>query len=109
MFLPSTGPALGILPNATFAARSLTLAEGASLVLYSDGVTEAFDQNGDEFGESRLVDVITRNCAARAAELCQAVMDARQHHARHTPASDDVTVLVVKRTHRFPASEIHGD
>ena len=108
-FLPSTGPALGILPNASFGARSFTLAEGASLVLYSDGVTEAFDQNGDEFGESRLVDVITGNGAARAAELCQAVMDARQYHARHTPASDDVTVLVVKRTRGIPASEAHDD
>ena len=108
-FLPSTGPALGILPNASFGARSFTLAEGASLVLYSDGVTEAFDQNGDEFGESRLVDVITGNGAARAAELCQAVMDARQYHARHTLASDDVTVLVVKRTRGIPATEAHAD
>ena len=68
----------------TSRARSLTLPEGASLVLYSDGVTEAFDQNGDEFGESRLVDVITTHVSARAEELCQAVLDARQQHARHT-------------------------
>jgi phosphoserine phosphatase RsbU/P len=97
-FLPSTGPALGILPTAQFASHRVTLAEGAALVLYSDGVTEALDHDDNEFGEARLIDVIRSDAGASAAQLCQAVLNARQHHARHAPASDDVTVLVLKRT-----------
>jgi sigma-B regulation protein RsbU (phosphoserine phosphatase) len=97
-FLPSTGPALGILPDARFGSHTLSLEPGTAVVLYSDGVTEALDQDGDEFGEPRLVDVLVRHRMASASRLCQALLDARQQHARHTQASDDVTVLVVKRT-----------
>ena len=95
--LPSTGPALGILPDAHFGSHTLDLAGGAALVLYSDGVTEALDQHGEEFGETRLLDLVTSLAAATAAQICQAVLDARQEHGRHTAVSDDVTVLVVKR------------
>jgi sigma-B regulation protein RsbU (phosphoserine phosphatase) len=98
VFLPSTGPALGILPDARFGSRTLALAPGGAIVLYSDGVTEAFDQNGEEFGETRLMEVLTSYASASASQLCQAVLDARQQHARNTPASDDVTVLVMKRS-----------
>ena len=106
-FLPSTGPALGILPMAPFASHTLALSEGASLVLYSDGVTEALDQNGEEFGEMRLVDVITIHAANSAAQLCQAVLSAQQRHSRHLSAADDVTVFVVKRAGGNSASAPH--
>jgi phosphoserine phosphatase RsbU/P len=71
-------------------------------VLYSDGVTEALDQHGEEFGETRLVDIITAHAGDSAPQLCQAVLSAQQQHSRHTSATDDVTVFVVKRTSGHP-------
>ena len=44
-----------MLPDAHFDAHTLTLARGAVLVAYSDGVTEAIDADGEEFGEAHLV------------------------------------------------------
>lgn len=101
VFLASTGPALGILPDACFESRTVEFASGAAIVLYSDGVTEALDQDGDEFGETRLVNVITAHASASAAQLCHAVLDARQRHGRHTTVADDVSVLVLKRAAGF--------
>ncbi len=96
----SMGPALGILADASFGARTLTLDEHAVVVAYSDGVTEATDVEGDEFGEHRLVDLIARHAHGPVTLLCQAVIDAVREHTHNAPAGDDLTVLALKRTHR---------
>lgn len=93
----STGPALGIVPEAQYTAFRVSLAAGAMLVAYSDGVTESTDEDGDEFGESHLVSTVERHAAASAAAICQAVIDAARDHRGGLPAQDDVTVLVIKR------------
>jgi sigma-B regulation protein RsbU (phosphoserine phosphatase) len=95
--IASTGPALGMFPDAQYGAHRLSLAPGTMLVAYSDGITEAVNEEGDEFGETRLVTTIERHAAASAAELCQAVIDAARNHRGGRPAQDDVTVLVIKR------------
>jgi sigma-B regulation protein RsbU (phosphoserine phosphatase) len=96
--IASTGVALGLIPDARFAARDVTMSPGATLVLYSDGVTEAFNASSEEFGETRLLQVLESHASADAATLCEAVLDAVRHHAAGVPASDDVTVLALKRT-----------
>ena len=93
----SSGPALGIVPDAHYDVHRLSLASGAVLMAYSDGVTESTDEDGDEFGEAQLVGTIERHMAFGAAALCQAVIDAARDHRAGAPAADDVTVLVIKR------------
>jgi phosphoserine phosphatase RsbU/P len=99
-FVSSQGPALGILPDAQFAPSTVSLAAGATVVMYSDGVTEALDAGGDEFGESRLVDTIGRHLRGTANQLCQALVEAVREHTGRSPAADDITVLAIKRAHR---------
>jgi sigma-B regulation protein RsbU (phosphoserine phosphatase) len=94
----STGPALGIVPDAHYTAQRVTVSSGGALVAYSDGVTESTDDAGDEFGEAQLVATIERHVTATAAGLCQSVIDAARDHRAGAPAEDDVTVLVIKRT-----------
>jgi sigma-B regulation protein RsbU (phosphoserine phosphatase) len=95
--VPSTGPALGILPDARYEVRRLSLAPGAVLAAYSDGVTESADEDGDEFGEAHLAQTLARHAHLTAAGLCQAAIDAARDHRAGAPAQDDVTVLVLKR------------
>jgi DNA-binding NarL/FixJ family response regulator len=98
--ISSQGPALGILPDAQFATSTVLLGAGATVVIYSDGVTEALDASGEEFGETRLVDTISRHLRGTANQLCQAVVEAVREHTARAPAADDVTVLAIKRASR---------
>jgi len=92
----STGPALGILPDATFRVHRFAMPEGATLFAYSDGVTEAFNAAGDEFGETRLLAALAAHADASAATLCRLVIDdVRRHADGH--AGDDITVLALRR------------
>ncbi len=93
----SGGPALGILPDTSFEAQTVTLPDGGLLVAYSDGVTEAAGEDGDEFGEARLVSAIARAAHLNATALCEAIhRDVREFRGGAPPA-DDITVLAIKR------------
>jgi sigma-B regulation protein RsbU (phosphoserine phosphatase) len=96
----STGPALGVLPDARYEARGLTLRPGALLVSYSDGVTEALGEDEEEFGEAQLAHAIERSRGLTAAQLCQALIDDVRAFRGTAPAADDVTVMVIKRLPR---------
>jgi sigma-B regulation protein RsbU (phosphoserine phosphatase) len=93
----STGPALGMLPDARYQSHTLMLPRGAVLVAYSDGVTEAMGEDGEEFGEAELVHEIERHLSGTAAQICQVILDAARDHRAGAPPSDDVTALVIKR------------
>jgi serine phosphatase RsbU (regulator of sigma subunit) len=93
--LASTAPALGLLPHAQFQSHRFTMGFGATLFAYSDGVTEAFDAAGEEFGEDHLRATLA-GAASAASTLCQRVVDAVRQHASG-PATDDITVLAVRR------------
>jgi serine phosphatase RsbU (regulator of sigma subunit) len=92
--LGSTGPALGFLPDARFDAHKFVLSEGDTLVAYSDGVTEALNADGEEFGSGRVIDIIAQP-RANAASLCQLVVDSVRQFTS-APAADDISVLVFK-------------
>jgi sigma-B regulation protein RsbU (phosphoserine phosphatase) len=92
----STGPALGLLPEAMFRVHRFTMASSDTLFTYSDGVTEAFNAEEDEFGESRLLGVLREHAAAPASTLCRVVIDAVRQHADGY-AGDDITVLALRR------------
>jgi serine phosphatase RsbU (regulator of sigma subunit) len=71
------GVPLGILADAEYATRSLTLESGQALILYTDGITEAFNTSHDMFGEARMFDAIRRGFAC-----CTTTHpDARSPHA----------------------------
>ena len=93
----ASGPALGILPLARFDSETQRLAAGDTVVLYSDGVTEAFDADDREFGDTALEEQLQRLSGKPAAAICRAVCDAVRTHTHGTRPSDDVTVMVLRR------------
>jgi phosphoserine phosphatase RsbU/P len=92
----SAGPALGLLPEARFSAEHVAIGPAATLLVYSDGVTEATDEHDVEFGEDHLVKAVASAASPTAATLCHVVIDAVRQHAGNV-AGDDITVLAVRR------------
>jgi phosphoserine phosphatase RsbU/P len=88
----STGPAVGIVPNARWRSTTLTLSPGELLVLYSDGVIESPSENGDDFGVDGIIRSLPPSrCPGRVAT---AIADAATAHARGF-RYDDLTVMVI--------------
>jgi sigma-B regulation protein RsbU (phosphoserine phosphatase) len=99
--IEATGPALGLIEAGTFEARPITLAPGAILVAYTDGVVEALDAADEEFGAARLAEVVTRLRTGTANAICMAVLDAVRGHRGHRQDQDDVTIMILKCGHRL--------
>jgi sigma-B regulation protein RsbU (phosphoserine phosphatase) len=93
----STAPVVGLFPEAQFAPQRVTMAPGSALVMYSDGITEAFDAEGEEFGEERLADLLARHATASPEAICEVVLDAVRQFT-NTLAHDDITVLALQKT-----------
>ncbi len=91
------GVVLGFVPQFDYAEEAISLQPGDTLVIYSDGVTEAMNAKEEEFGETRLQELILSHRQLTAQELIDEIVTAVRKHADGTPQSDDITLLVVKR------------
>ncbi|NLT74569.1 MAG: SpoIIE family protein phosphatase [Chloroflexi bacterium] len=96
-WLEPAGMALGILPELFLSEGALILEPGDSLVLYTDGVTEAWDGSGEEFGMKRLCLAARASAAGHAADVIAEIHGAVKAFAGANAQSDDFTILVVKR------------
>ncbi len=88
---------MGIFENIELEEREVNIAPGDLLVFYTDGLTEAMDEEHHLFGEQRLHAVITAHPKASAQELLDAIMTAVYTFTNLAPQSDDLTLFVVKR------------
>jgi len=92
--LGSTCTVLGLFKDWDCAIGESTLFPGDSLVLYTDGVTEAFHE-GEEFGEQRLIDSLRRHRDQRPQALLNSILDDVKQFSPHEQ-HDDITLLVAK-------------
>lgn len=88
---------LGFLPDQTYQETVCNLAPGDTLLIYSDGLTEAMNAHREQFGEARLETLLQTHGDAPAATLLDHLLAAVQHHAGSAPQTDDITLLLVKR------------
>ena len=95
--LESGGLPLGIMSAAEFEVGQTKLESNESLVIYSDGVSEANNLEGDEFGMERLTQVVSKNLKASASGLRDKVESALSAFTQTAPANDDITLVIVKR------------
>jgi serine phosphatase RsbU (regulator of sigma subunit) len=95
--LDSTGVALGMFDKSTFASVGTILNPGETLIMYSDGITEAEDPGGQPFEESGLEMVVERYAAQGPAEIGAQVLKAVEAHAKQSRFGDDLTILILKR------------
>ncbi len=101
--LSSTGLPLGIFPNASWTEGTAQLHHGDVLVAYSDGVTELQNPAGEEFAEKRLQEVLSQNIERSAAGIRDKIEGALTKFAHGTPASDDITLVILKRVEPDPS------
>ncbi len=95
--LDACGPPVGLLTDLDFEEKQLDLLSGDSLALFSDGVTEAWNADEEDFGEVRLVDVLRAAPGERAKDTVTKLVDAIDAFAGSAPQHDDITILIVKR------------
>jgi sigma-B regulation protein RsbU (phosphoserine phosphatase) len=91
------GTVLGMLAEAAFAQGEAVLAPGGSLVIYSDGLTEAAGCDGQLFGERRIVDVLRALPAAPAAALLDRLLGAVTDFTEGAAPADDLSLVIVRR------------
>jgi sigma-B regulation protein RsbU (phosphoserine phosphatase) len=96
--LGPTGVPLGILPGVTYRAASLTLAPGDTLVVYTDGITEAAREDDEELGLERLIAVCQDQRAASLSAFADAIDKAVADFVGARPPGDDRTLLVARRS-----------
>jgi sigma-B regulation protein RsbU (phosphoserine phosphatase) len=94
--LDQGGPVLGLLPSARYSAGSVKIDSRDTLILYSDGVNEAANENEEEFGEDRLRELISQGDGATPEGLCERIMSQVTAFASAGPAPDDRTLMVVR-------------
>jgi serine phosphatase RsbU (regulator of sigma subunit) len=95
--LGGTGVALGMFEGSRFGAVDTMLQPGEMLIMYSDGITEAENPDGQPFEESGLERVVERHAGQEPAEIGTRVLKAVEAHARASRFTDDLTILLVKR------------
>jgi sigma-B regulation protein RsbU (phosphoserine phosphatase) len=95
--LTAQGIVLGILEDIELEEREIDVTPGDVLVFHTDGVTEAMDIAGQQFGEERLRATVAAIPNASAQQITSAVVDAVKTFTGDAPQSDDLTLLVVKR------------
>ncbi len=95
--LTRTGMVMGVFDTVRYDQRSVQLDSGDLLLLYTDGVTDALDEQGQAFGIERVRRLIVQHRNATAAELSSALDRAVTEFTGAAAHFDDITVLVAKR------------
>lgn len=94
--LDSDGMIVGILDDVQYEERTVALAPGDVLVLYTDGVIEARSPEGEQLGEHRLRALLTEYNRLPPHALAERVCEAVNRHTQDTAQQDDITLLVLK-------------
>ena len=93
--LGPTCTVVGLFERWDCAMEDRTLAPGDAVLLYTDGVTEALNGEGEEFGEERLLQAARQHRELSPPELLAAVADQTRGFSPHEQA-DDITLIVAK-------------
>lgn len=108
-FLPATnGPALGVVEGTPFQQASITLRPGDYVIAYTDGVNEAFNEQGEEFTLGRLPSIFTAHRPESVHQAVERIIQAVDAHAGSTPQSDDITCVALHYRHATSVSATQG-
>ncbi len=95
--LPKGAPALGLMKNAPYSEQYADLQPGDLMLLYSDGLTEARDEQDAFFGHQRLLDLLPTLRGLSAETVGRRLLDAVDSFSGDAPPSDDLSMIVVRR------------
>jgi sigma-B regulation protein RsbU (phosphoserine phosphatase) len=95
-WLRPTAPAIGLAEEFHPRMESISFAEGDSLLLYTDGVTEVLNISNEAFGKERLAELVQQYADRTAPDLLQGVRQALSAFGGNQPLADDVTMVALK-------------
>jgi phosphoserine phosphatase RsbU/P len=95
--LEATGPPLGLLPSSRYEIGALELGPGSTLLLYSDGLSEAADAAGNELGVAGLERILARQAGRPVDEIAASLLTAVETHSQEGPDRDDRTLVLIRR------------
>ena len=94
--LEAGGPVVGLLEFAPYDQETIQLDAGDTIVIFSDGVSEALNSAGEEFGDQRLLEAVQLAGAARAQGVVEHLLAAVRAFTHGAAQSDDITVMVAR-------------
>ncbi len=94
--LGTGGLILGMMVDIHYETASIDLKPGDRLVLYTDGITEAMNKQGEEFGEGRLKQLLLNAGDLTSQELIDHIVHKVNHYAEGVPQADDMTMVILK-------------
>ncbi len=103
------GPVMGFIPELKYEQAHFTLNPCDLLLIYSDGISEAFNEQEEEFGEARLEELVIQNRYMSAAELMELVFDTVSQHSKGLPQMDDMTLFIIKREEARKRATVRTD
>jgi sigma-B regulation protein RsbU (phosphoserine phosphatase) len=96
--LSAGGTVLGLFPEAQFDAGDVEFDAGDTLVVFTDGLSEAWGSEEEEFGEDRIGALIRENASLSAKELERLIQNEVEVFTSGARPTDDRTLIVVKRS-----------
>ncbi len=105
IILPTLGPAIGLPVEGRFHRAFERLDPGDILVMYTDGITDARNPEGEEFGIERLIEIIQKHKDKNAQEIVDIFFKKLDEFKGLTPQEDDQTLVIVKRLNTEPDKE----
>lgn len=94
--LATGGAVLGLITPGSYSTQTVRALPGDVIVLMSDGITEAPNRRGEQFGEDRLIQVIASTATLPAAAIRDAILSAVSSFTGERLSPDDQTLLVVR-------------
>jgi len=94
--LNPTGMVVGLLPGASYEAKSAEMAPGTLLAIFTDGVTEAVNRDDQEFGDERLLEALKQARSRSPEGIYRFVIDEIRAWQGDLPQHDDITLIVAK-------------
>ncbi|MDH4272048.1 MAG: serine/threonine-protein phosphatase, partial [Candidatus Aminicenantes bacterium] len=96
--LDPTGFCLGMFPSVSYDVAEVTVDKGETVVLYTDGITDARNSANKDFGEDTLISLLKKSAKKPAAEIVSKVNTELGSFSSNVDAFDDMTLIVLKRT-----------
>jgi len=98
ILLRASGIAMGVIDDVSLEEKEIELDSNDIVVFYTDGITEAINRAGEQFGEKRLIETINRNANLPVKDLIDRVKDEVFTFAQDQPQFDDFTLVILKVT-----------
>jgi sigma-B regulation protein RsbU (phosphoserine phosphatase) len=95
--LDKGGMLLSIFEHIDYDEEEILFDEGSTLVVFTDGITEAMNEKQEEYGDERLEELIERNSTLNSQELSMEILNDVKNHSAGVPQFDDITLMIIKR------------